>query len=101
VDIPARVQGSTSAWAVYSILLPNQAVRDSVQAALRVQNIASAVYYPRALHQQPAYAASHDGTKMPVAEELGARILALPIHPDLTDAQALRVAATIRAALAG
>ncbi|HEY1857048.1 DegT/DnrJ/EryC1/StrS family aminotransferase [Acidocella sp.] len=101
VETPARVPDSTSAWAVYSILLPNQAVRDSVQAALRDQKIASAVYYPRALHQQPAYAASHDGTKMPVAEELGARILALPIHPDLTDAQALRVAATIRAALAG
>ena len=53
------------------------------------------------MHQQPAYAGCHDGAAMPVAEELGARILALPIHPDLTDAQALRVAATIRAALAG
>jgi UDP-2-acetamido-2-deoxy-ribo-hexuluronate aminotransferase len=101
VEIPARVPDSTSAWAVYSILLPTPRLRDAVQAALRDQKIASAVYYPRALHQQPAYAASHDGTKMPVAEELGARILALPIHPDLTDTQALRVAATIRAALAG
>ncbi len=91
---------STSAWAVYSILFPNQTVRDSVQVALRDQQIASAVYYPRALHQQPAYAGSHDGQAMPVAESLGARILALPIHPDLTDAQALRVTAAIRAALA-
>jgi dTDP-4-amino-4,6-dideoxygalactose transaminase len=101
VEIPARVPDSTSAWAVYSILFPEQAARDAVQAALRAQNIASAVYYPRALHQQPAYAGCHDGREMPVAEALGARILALPIHPDLTDAQALRVAAAIRAALAG
>jgi dTDP-4-amino-4,6-dideoxygalactose transaminase len=100
VEIPARVPGSTSAWAVYSILLPDQAVRDSVQSALRAQQIASAVYYPRPLHQQPAYAGCHDGCAMPVAESLGGRILALPIHPDLTDAQALRVAAMIRAALA-
>jgi UDP-2-acetamido-2-deoxy-ribo-hexuluronate aminotransferase len=99
VETPARVPDSTSAWAVYSILFPDQAVRDSVQAALRAQQIASAVYYPRALHQQPAYAGCHDGQAMPVAEMLGARILALPIHPDLTNAQALRVAATIRAAL--
>jgi UDP-2-acetamido-2-deoxy-ribo-hexuluronate aminotransferase len=100
VATPARVPGSTSAWAVYSILLPDQAVRDAVQGALRAQQIASAVYYPRALHQQPAYAGCHDGRAMPVAESLGGRILALPIHPDLTDTQALRVAATIRAALA-
>jgi UDP-2-acetamido-2-deoxy-ribo-hexuluronate aminotransferase len=101
VDTPVRVPGSTSAWAVYSILLPDQAIRDNVQAALRAQQIASAVYYPRALHQQPAYAGCHDGQVMPVAESLGGRILALPIHPDLSDAQALRVTATIRAALAG
>ena len=100
VEIPARVPDSTSAWAVYSILLPDQAVRDAVQGTLRAQQIASAVYYPRALHQQPAYAGCHDGCAMPVAESLGGRILALPIHPDLTDAQALRVAAAIRAALA-
>jgi UDP-2-acetamido-2-deoxy-ribo-hexuluronate aminotransferase len=100
IATPARVPGSTSAWAVYSILLPDQAVRDAVQGALRAQQIASAVYYPRALHQQPAYAGCHDGRAMPVAESLGGRILALPIHPDLTDTQALRVAATIRAALA-
>jgi UDP-2-acetamido-2-deoxy-ribo-hexuluronate aminotransferase len=98
VETPARVPDSASAWAVYSILLADQATRDSVQAALKAAGIASAVYYPRALHQQPAYASCHDGAKLPVAEGLGARILALPIHPDLTDAQALRVAATVRAA---
>jgi dTDP-4-amino-4,6-dideoxygalactose transaminase len=31
---------------------------------------------------------------------LGSRILALPIHPDLSDAQAERVAAVLRAAVA-
>ena len=49
VETPARVPDSTSAWAVYSILLPDQAVRDSVQAALRATEIASAVYYPARL----------------------------------------------------
>ena len=63
VEIPARVPDSTSAWAVYSILLPTPRLRDAVQAALRDQKIASAVYYPRALHQQPAYAAATTGPK--------------------------------------
>jgi dTDP-4-amino-4,6-dideoxygalactose transaminase len=99
VETPARVAGASSAWAVYSVLLPDEATRARAQDALKAAGIASAVYYPRALHQQPAYASAHDGASLPVAESLGARILALPIHPDLTDAQAARVAATLAQAV--
>jgi len=101
VETPARVPGGQSAWAVYSVLLPDAAQRDAARAALQAASIGNAVYYPRALHQQPAYAACHDGAVLPVAESLGARILALPIHPDLTDEQARRTAATLRAAVTG
>jgi UDP-2-acetamido-2-deoxy-ribo-hexuluronate aminotransferase len=101
VETPVRVAESVSAWAVYSVLLRDAAERDTVQAALKAAGIASAVYYPRALHQQPAYASCHDGVVLPLAEGLGRRIMALPIHPDLSDAQAQRVAAVLRAAVAG
>jgi len=100
VDVPARVAGGQSAWAVYAILLPDFALREVAQSALRAAGIASAIYYPRPLHKQPAYAACDDGTALPVAENLSERIMALPIHPDLTDAQVKRVAAVLRAALA-
>ncbi len=100
LDSPARVAGGTSAWAVYAVLLPDAALREVAQAALRAAGIASAVYYPRPLHRQPAYAACHDGAALPVSESLSERIMALPIHPDLSDAQATRVAAVLRAALA-
>jgi dTDP-4-amino-4,6-dideoxygalactose transaminase len=98
---PQRMPDSQSAWAVYAVLLPDTATRDAAQAALKAAGIASAIYYPRALHEQPAYAACHDGASLPVAENLGGRIMALPIHPDLTDEQARRVVATLRAALGG
>ena len=101
LDVPARVPSGSSAWAVYSVLLPDAAVRDLAQAALRAAGIASAVYYPRPLHKQPAYAACHDGTALPVSENIAERIMAMPIHPDLTDAQVGRVAAVLRAALTG
>jgi dTDP-4-amino-4,6-dideoxygalactose transaminase len=100
VDVPARVKGGQSAWAVYAILLPDAGLREVAQSALRAAGIASAVYYPRPLHKQPAYAACHDGAALPIAENLSERIMALPIHPDLTDAQVRRVAAVLRAALA-
>ncbi len=99
LDIPARMPGCQSAWAVYSVLLPDEAARDAAKAALAASSIGHAIYYPRALHEQPAYKAAHDGVALPVAEGLGGRILALPIHPDLTDEQARRVAATLRQAL--
>jgi dTDP-4-amino-4,6-dideoxygalactose transaminase len=101
LDVPARVPGSVSAWAVYAVLLPDAALRGVAQAALRAAAISSAVYYPRPLHKQPAYAACHDGASLPVSENLSERIMALPIHPDLSDAQVKRVAAVLRAALVG
>jgi UDP-2-acetamido-2-deoxy-ribo-hexuluronate aminotransferase len=99
VTIPARVPESQSAWAVYAILFADTELRERAKSALQAAGIGHAVYYPRALHQQPAYAACHDGAPLPVAEGLGDRILALPIHPDLTDAQVNRVVAVLRAAL--
>jgi dTDP-4-amino-4,6-dideoxygalactose transaminase len=99
IGIPARVPDSASAWAVYAVLLRDSAERDLAQSALKAAGIGSAVYYPRPLHRQPAYAARHDGAALPVSEALSQRIMALPIHPDLTDAQATRVVTTLRAAL--
>ena len=99
VQVPARVPGSTAAWAVYCVILPDDVSRDAVQASLRDQGVPSAVYYPRPLHHQPAYAAHHDGTSLPVSERLSTRVLALPIHPDLTDGQAGQVVAALRAAV--
>lgn len=99
VETPARVPDSASAWAVYAILLPDSATRDVAQGALKAAGIASAVYYPRPLHKQPAYSTRHDGAALPVSEQISARIMALPIHPDLSDAQAERVAGTLRAGL--
>ncbi len=91
VTIPARVPDSESAWAIYAILLPDEASRDRMQAGLRASGVPTAIYYPRPLHQQPAYRDAHDGTALPVSEDLSRRILALPIHPDLTDEDVERV----------
>jgi len=99
VVIPARVPDSVSAWAVYAVLLPNEATRTRLQAALRDAGVPTAVYYPRPLHRQPAYAAHHDGAALPVSEDLANRIMALPIHPDLSLADAERVCDAVTQAL--
>lgn len=97
VVTPKRVENSTSAWAIYAILLPNEAARDRTQAALKADGVPTAIYYPRPLHRQPAYSAQHDGSALPVSEDLAGRILALPIHPDLTDQHVDRVCEAVLA----
>lgn len=100
LEIPRRVPESSSAWSIYAVLLPDHATREAAEAALRAAGIACAIYYPRPLHEQPAYAGWHDGAALPVASGLSRRILALPIHADLSPAQVERVIATLRAVLA-
>lgn len=86
VVTPARVPDSTSAWAIYAILLRDAVARARVQETLRGDGVPTAIYYPRPLHLQPAYRDHHDGTALPISEDLAERILALPIHPDLSEA---------------
>ncbi|MBV9117231.1 MAG: DegT/DnrJ/EryC1/StrS aminotransferase family protein [Acetobacteraceae bacterium] len=99
VATPARVPDSTAAWAIYSVLLPDSATRDRVQAHLRGRGVPTAIYYPRPLHLQPAYRDHHDGAALPVSEALAQRILALPIHADLTEAALGRVCDGVLSAL--
>ena len=99
VQVPARVPDSTSAWAIYAILLKDEATRTSVQASLRDKGVPTAIYYPRPLHKQPAYAPHHDGTALPTSEDLATRILALPIHPDLSESDVDRICGALAASL--
>ena len=101
LETPARVPDSTSAWAIYAVLLADEAQRGHVQSVLKQHGVPSAVYYPRPLHAQPAYAGHHDGASLPVSEDLATRILALPIHPDLSLSDAERVCDGVASALAG
>jgi dTDP-4-amino-4,6-dideoxygalactose transaminase len=95
VTIPARVPESKSAWAIYAVLLADEAARARLQSSLKEAGVPTAIYYPRPLHHQPAYASHHRGNPLPVSEDIATRILALPIHPDLSEVQAHRVAEAV------
>lgn len=99
VTIPARVPDSTSAWAIYAVLLRDAAQRDTVQDRLRAAGVPTAIYYPKPLHHQPAYRDHHDGSALPVSEDIAQRIMALPIHPDLSEAQLDHICRSVRAAV--
>jgi dTDP-4-amino-4,6-dideoxygalactose transaminase len=62
--------------------------RDALRAFLRERGIGSEVYYPLALHQQPALSGLGYSTgSFPESERATAEVLALPIFPQLTFAE--------------
>jgi dTDP-4-amino-4,6-dideoxygalactose transaminase len=95
---PARLPGAESAWPLYVVETPR---RDAVKAALQHQGIPTAIYYPKPMHFQPAYARYGKGPgSLPVSESLCARVLALPMHSDLDLATVDRICAAVAEALA-
>jgi dTDP-4-amino-4,6-dideoxygalactose transaminase len=72
--------------------------RDAIREALSKEGIASSVFYPMPLHQQPAYAALGGNQSLPIAEKLAKTVLSLPIHPLLDEASIDRIAACVRKA---
>ena len=73
--------------------------RDAIMDALRANQIGCAIYYPIPLHRQPLFASQYIDQALPVAENVAAHCLSLPIFPEMQDPQIDTVLETIRTAL--
>lgn len=72
--------------------------RDQLREFLASRKIGSEIYYPLPLHLQPVFA--YLGLKagdMPVAEKAASEVLALPMFPELTEAEIQHVVESIAA----
>ncbi|NMJ41296.1 DegT/DnrJ/EryC1/StrS family aminotransferase [Roseomonas sp. JC162] len=105
VGVQVAQDGAENCYGLYTIRLPDAAVRARVQQALSAQQIGSGIYYPKPLHHQPAYAAHHAAAvaggpaPLPVSEALCHQVLSLPMHPYMSEADAARVAGVVLGAL--
>jgi len=82
--VPELIEGATSAWAQYTLVLPEGTDRDAFAAACKEKEVPTAVYYPIPLSKQKAY--SHYpsvGGGVPVSDRLAASVISLPMHPYL------------------
>ncbi len=91
---PTVVDGNESAWAQYTVRVPDRA---SVQAAFAAAGIPTVVHYPAPLNRQPAVA-DHDAV-LPVGDLAANEVLSLPMHPYLQPEQQARIAAVLADAL--
>ncbi|MCC2547925.1 DegT/DnrJ/EryC1/StrS family aminotransferase [Hymenobacter sp. BT175] len=93
--LPATAPGCTH---VYHLYVVRTARRDALQAHLAAAGIGSLIHYPIPPHRQQAYASlGYLPGAFPIAEELAATCLSLPLWPGLTEEQVAFVATGIKA----
>ena len=98
VDPQAFGPGCESGYGLYTVALDR---RDEVAASLKADGVPTAVYYPQPLHRMQAFRAFAPQGGLPQCERLAGRVLSLPMHPYLSEAQATYVADRLIAAVTG
>ncbi|MBE7466016.1 MAG: DegT/DnrJ/EryC1/StrS family aminotransferase [Planctomycetes bacterium] len=91
--------GARHIYHQYVVRVPAES-RDALQVHLKAQGVDTMVYYPLPLHLQPCfkYLGYREG-EFPEAERAAREVLALPMYPELTEAQQDRVVDGILSAL--
>lgn len=86
LGLPKIADHNVSAWAQYTVRVRD---RDAVQAALKQEEVPTAVHYPLPLNQQPAVA--DHSVVLPHGDRAAKEVMSLPMHPYLTDTDQQRV----------
>jgi dTDP-4-amino-4,6-dideoxygalactose transaminase len=83
---------------VYHLYVAACDTRDALMTHLAKRGVGCGIHYPAPVHQQKGYAerAVLPPGGLPVTEQLAARIVSLPMYPELTDAEADAAIAAVR-----
>jgi dTDP-4-amino-4,6-dideoxygalactose transaminase len=92
---PVEPTDATHVHHLYVVGVPQ---RGAMERALNERGIATAVYYPRALHATKLFRGSIAGRPFPVSEALSEDLLAIPLYPEMSDQQQDTVVAAMRSA---
>jgi dTDP-4-amino-4,6-dideoxygalactose transaminase len=83
---------------VYHQYVLRHARRDRLCRFLREQGIGTGVHYPKAVHQQPAYAGRlPQASDLTATERAAAEVVSLPMYPQLNAEAVARVVEALRA----
>lgn len=94
VQLPRAAPFASPVWHLYMVETDD---RPKLQASLDRANISHGIHYPVPIHLQEAYRELALGPgSFPVTEARAARILSLPMFPEITDAELVSVAACTR-----
>ena len=84
-DVRLPVAGGDHVWHLFVVRVAD---RDTFQRVMLERGVETAVHYPRAVHEHPAYAHLARDGGFPVAEALAREVVSLPLYPELRDDEA-------------
>ncbi|WP_026523071.1 DegT/DnrJ/EryC1/StrS family aminotransferase [Butyrivibrio sp. VCB2001] len=94
IKLPFIRKGFTSSWAQYTIKLSGKKERDDLQKQLKLNDVPSFVYYPKAMHEQQAFKYLNGKNRIfdcSVTNELCNEVLSLPLSPYMEQGEVARV----------
>ena len=89
---PPPRAGAVSAHHLYVVRVDD---RDAFRGRLAAASVGTDVHYPRAVHEQPAFATLPRGA-LPETERAMREVVSLPLYPELRDDEAKTVIAAVR-----
>jgi dTDP-4-amino-4,6-dideoxygalactose transaminase len=95
--IAAHYHAGPGARHVYHLFTVRHAQRDALAKRLADAGVGTAVHYPRAVPDQPVFAADGE-RRWPEAYRAAREVLSLPCYPEMTDAEVEGVIDAVRAA---
>jgi len=97
ISTPYILEHNTTSWAQYTLMHKQ---RDKVVNRLSASSIPAAIYYPKALTQQPAYKQYPTLLKgTPVSEFLSQSVFSIPMHPYMSESDANHIISTLHGAI--
>ena len=94
LQLPTQPKYAESVWHLYVVRHPQ---REELKKHLEANGVGCALHYPLPLHLQKCYASlGYKPGDFPNAEKAAAQCLSLPIYPELTEEQILRVVEVVK-----
>ncbi len=94
LSLPLEAKGSVSAWHLFVIRTDK---RKELMSALAEEGIATGIHYPVPVHLQGAFAPKNGKpASAPVTERICDQILSLPLCPEVTEEDVVRIASVVR-----
>ncbi len=91
---PASGNNYISVWHLFVI---RSSQRDELKNYLKERGIETAIHYPKPIFEQEAYKfLGYNGKELPVTKNIMSEILSLPLYPELSEKEVIKVCRTIK-----
>ena len=104
IHVPTRDERSDHVFHQYTLTLgapgDDPVRRDRLAQHLAQEGVPFGIYYPKPIHKQSAFVDLDIHTRsLPVTEDLTNRVISLPMHTELSEAQQVHIAHVVRSGL--